>query len=244
MELLTIHENQDLQQAVDAKELYQALGLDSTQWARWSKQNIQDNPFALKGTDYGVYDLMSNTQGGRPTTNYLLSIDFAKKLAMQVRTEKGEQVRDYFLECERKAQQSVMALPDFTNPVEAARAFADQYEAKMIAQEQLAIAAPKAAALDEIAAAEGSLNARDTAKTLGVKPGKFNTWAIKRNWMYRDSQERLQPHSDRIQQGYMTMRPVTYDGRDGTKKATTQAMFTPKGLARLAEIFAIVKEVA
>lgn len=127
---------------------------------------------------------------------------------------------------------------------EALRLAADLAEQNAEQQERLALAEPKAAALDEIAAAEGSLNARDTAKTLGIKPGKFNTWAIKHNWMYRDSQERLQPHSDRIQQGYMTMRPVTYKGRNGDKKATTQAMFTPRGLVRLAEIFAIVKEVA
>lgn len=34
MQFPTIQENTDLQQAVDARELYQALGLDITQWAR------------------------------------------------------------------------------------------------------------------------------------------------------------------------------------------------------------------
>lgn len=168
MQFPTIQENNDLQQAVDAKQLYQALGLDPTQWARWSKQNIQDNPFALKGMDYGVYDLMTNTQGGRPTTNYYLSIDFAKKLSMQVRTEKGEQVRDYFLECERKANQPASALPDFTNPAEAARAFADQYEAKQIAQEQLALAAPKVAHYDAVVERSTLLNATQVAHSIGL----------------------------------------------------------------------------
>lgn len=144
---------------------------------------------------------------------------------------------------ELEAQQSIK-LPNFTDPAEAAIAWAEQFRERQAAQEQLAIAAPKAAALDEIAAAQGSLNARDTAKTLSIKPSKFNAWAIAHGWMYRDSQDRLQPHSSRIQQGYMTIRPVTYHGSDGTKRATTQAMFTPKGLARLAEIFAIVREVA
>ena len=89
MKLPVIQQSVEMQQAVDTKELYLALGLESTQWARWSKQNIQDNPFALKGTDYGIYDSVPNTQGGRPTTNYLLAIEFAKKLSMQVRTKKG-----------------------------------------------------------------------------------------------------------------------------------------------------------
>jgi phage anti-repressor protein len=33
---------------------------------------------------------------GNETKNYLLSIDFAKKLAMQVKTEVGEQMRNCF----------------------------------------------------------------------------------------------------------------------------------------------------
>ncbi len=250
MKLPTIQQNQGLhiKQSVDARELYQALGLDKSQWSRWHKQNIAENPFAIDGEDFEGFDMMSN---GNWTQNYVLSIDFAKKLAMQVRTEKGEQVRDYFLECERKASQPVIALPDFTNPVEAARAFADQYEAKQIAQEQLAIAQPKAAALDFITSAVNSLNARDTAKTLGIQPQKFNKWCIAHNWMYRDNKEKLQMCSKRLQQGYMEQRPVTYTvpvNRNGAMfyetRATTQPMFTAKGLTRLASIFSIVHEVA
>ena len=251
MNLPTIQQNTTLQQAVDAKDLHQALGLHPAKWSEWSKNNITNNPFALEGKDYEVYNPELNTQGGRPTTNYLLSIEFAKKLAMQVRTEIGEQIRNYFLECERRAQQPVIALPDFTNPVEAARAFADQYEAKQIAQEQLAIAQPKAAALDFISSAVNSLNARDTAKTLGIQPQKFNKWCITHNWMYRDGKDKLQMCSNRLQQGYMEQRPVTYTvpvNRNGAMfyetRATTQPLFTAKGLTRLASIFSIVHEVA
>ena len=39
MQFPTIQQNTDLQQAVDAKQLYQALGLDSTNWSGWSKNN-------------------------------------------------------------------------------------------------------------------------------------------------------------------------------------------------------------
>lgn len=243
MKLPTIQQNQGLhiKQSVDARELYQALGLDKSQWSRWHKQNIAENPFAIDGEDFEGFDMMSN---GNWTQNYVLSIDFAKKLAMQVRTEKGEQVRDYFLECERKASQPVIALPDFTNPVEAARAFADQYEAKQIAQEQLAIAQPKAAALDFISSAVNSLNARDTAKTLNIQPQKFNKWCIAHNWMYRDNKDKLQMCSKRLQQGFMEQRNVTYYNSNGDVCATTQPMFTAKGLTHLASIFSIVHEVA
>lgn len=103
------------------------------------------------------------------------------------------------LEAQVSEQSPVMALPDFTNPALAARAWADEVEAKLIAQEQLSIAQPKADALDYISTAVNSLNARDTAKTLGVQPKKFNDWCIAHQWMYRDSKAKLQMCSNRLQ---------------------------------------------
>lgn len=40
---------------------------------------------------------------GNKITDYVLSIDFAKRIAMMARTEKGEEVRRYFLACEKLA---------------------------------------------------------------------------------------------------------------------------------------------
>lgn len=242
MQLPTIQENKDLQQAVDAKELYQSLGLDPTNWSGWSKNNIVNNHFALEGTDYEVYGLSTNNRGGRPTTNYLLSIEFAKKLAMQVRTEMGERIRNYFLECERKASQPVVALPDFTNPALAARAWADEYQAKQIAQEQLAIAAPKAAALDTLSHAKGSLGIRETANTVGIPERKFiarctdENKPISSRFMYRDDKNKLRAYAHRIKQGFMTQKITSYAGRGGKDIVTVQVKFTAAGVAHVAKL--------
>lgn len=165
MKLPTIQENQDLQQAVDAKELYQSLGLNTAHWAKWHARNIDENPFATQGLDYQTF---TQWVRGNKTNNYLLSIEFAKKLAMQVRTEMGERIRDYFLECERKASQPAIALPDFTNPAIAARAWADEYQAKQIAQEQLTLAAPKVAHYDAVVERSTLLNATQVAHSIGL----------------------------------------------------------------------------
>ncbi|CAM3970970.1 phage antirepressor KilAC domain-containing protein [Psychrobacter arenosus] len=146
---------------------------------------------------------------------------------------------------ELETMQQVAPVPAIPQSLsQALRLAADQ--AEQIEQQQAHIAAiePKAAALDVLEASFGSLNVRDTAKLLDIKQNKFTEWCVKHGWMYRDSQKRLQPNSIRITSGLMQLRPVTYEGKEGVKVATTQAIFTPKGLARLARIFAIVKEVA
>ena len=171
MQFPTIQENNDLQQAVDAKEFYQALGLHPANWSRWHTMNIEQNPFATESQDYQAFVMMMN---GNETKNYMLSVEFAKKLAMQVKTEVGERIRNYFLECERKVSQPVIALPDFTNPALAARAWADEYQAKQIAQEQLALAAPKVAHYDAVVDRHTLLTATQVGQKLGLSAIMLN----------------------------------------------------------------------
>ena len=82
--------------------MYDTLGLDKSNWSRWTKKNILNNPFAVENNDYVGFVIMTN---GNETTDYALTIDFAKKLAMQVKTVQGEMVRDYFLTCEEKLKE-------------------------------------------------------------------------------------------------------------------------------------------
>ena len=40
-------------ETVPARELYERLGLDKSNWSCWSKSSIVCNPFALENVDYG-----------------------------------------------------------------------------------------------------------------------------------------------------------------------------------------------
>ena len=101
-ELIKIHNNNG-RKAVSARELYEKLGYDLSQWARWFKKNITDNQFAVENEDFVQLDTMSRTQ------DFALSIDFAKKLSMMARTEAGERMRDYFIEIEKQYTQEVLS---------------------------------------------------------------------------------------------------------------------------------------
>lgn len=108
------------------------------------------------------------------------------------------------------------------------------------AETQLAIAAPKADALDRIAGATGSITIREAAKDLQVKPLTFSNWLREHKWIYKQGRSNL-AHQPRIDAGYMAHKVtlVEVEGDDGVtfEKPVTQARITPKGLAKLAVVF-------
>lgn len=97
-------------QMVDARLLHRFLevGRDFTNWI---KGRINEYGF-VEGEDYLILNtggqdfspnLAKNHRGrGRPGSDYYLTLDMAKELAMVERTDRGRQARRYFIECERQ----------------------------------------------------------------------------------------------------------------------------------------------
>lgn len=82
-----------------SKRLYSWLELDQSHYSRWCKTNILENPFAEDGVDYSP--CKASKGKGNFAEDYRLSADFAKKLSVMQKTERGEQARVYFLGCEK-----------------------------------------------------------------------------------------------------------------------------------------------
>lgn len=102
-ELIKISES-NKQFPVSARELYEKLGFNISHWAEWCSTNILDNEFIGESIDFEVYAPTAKTSGGRPSRDFNLTIDFAKTLCMMARTEKGEEIRRYFIEVEKRYQ--------------------------------------------------------------------------------------------------------------------------------------------
>jgi len=179
-------------------------------------------------------------QNGQQYTHFLSDQRDSLVIVARLSPEFTAAVVDRWQELE--AQASAPVIPVTLS--EALRLAADQAELIEHQQSRLALVEPKAAALDVIDSAIGSLNVRDTAKTLGIPQNKFVNWCIAHDWMYRDNRNKLKMSSIRMKQGFMEERAVTYQGNSNERVATTQPLFTPKGLTRLAKTFAIVHEVA
>lgn len=73
-----------------------------------------------------------------------------------------------FNQMEKQLKESQVALiPNFSNPAEAARAWADQYEARLKAESENKLLAPKASYTDNVLSSEGYMTATQIAKDYG-----------------------------------------------------------------------------
>lgn len=82
-----------------SKKLYEWLELDQSHYSRWCRNNILENPFAESGIDYSPCGASKGK--GNFAEDYRLSADFAKKLSVMQKSERGEEARVYFLGCEK-----------------------------------------------------------------------------------------------------------------------------------------------
>lgn len=97
------HIGNSLVQTVNARDLHTFLGVGKD-FSNWIKDRISQYNFA-ENSDFAVFaGSGGNPSGGRPSIEYAISIDMAKEMAMVERNEKGKQVRQYFIECERQAR--------------------------------------------------------------------------------------------------------------------------------------------
>lgn len=86
--------------AVNARELWQKLGV-KTQFNHWIGRRIKDYGFE-DGVDFTVVKNGHGVNGQFQPTEYIISIDMAKELAMVENNEQGRKIRRYFIEVEKQ----------------------------------------------------------------------------------------------------------------------------------------------
>lgn len=92
----------DFVQSCSARDLHDFLQV-KRDFSNWIKGRIREYGFT-PGEDFEVFAKSGeNSLGGRPTTEYYLTLDMAKELAMVEKNEVGRKVRKYFIEVEKQA---------------------------------------------------------------------------------------------------------------------------------------------
>jgi len=228
-ELIKITE-QNGNQAVSARELYEFLGYNKAVWARWYQKNILENEFAFENIDYQTFNITLN---GNETKDFALSIDFAKKLSMKANTARGEEARQYFIECEKQLRNGKFALP--TTYKEALQYLLEEVEAKEQLQAQndlqrveLQKQAPKVAYYEDVLTSKSTYNANQIAKELGMSAVTLNKRLHELKVQYKQGGQWLLYHHHQ-DKGYTKTVTHTYTDSQGETRTSSSTVWTEKG---------------
>lgn len=94
---------EEMLQTVNSRELWEELG-SQDKYANWIKYQIETLDLEEKLDFEVIRKNPKNLQGGRPESDYIITLDAAKHIAMASRTPKGKEVRKYFIEMEKYAR--------------------------------------------------------------------------------------------------------------------------------------------
>lgn len=226
-ELIHVNYDDTACPSVSGRELHEALGVE-TRYNDWFKRMCEYG--FSEGEDFYSF-LSKSPEGGRPSTDHALSIPMAKELCMLQRTEKGKEIRRYFISVEEQwnSPEAIMAraLRIADQNLEKAKI---QVKTLQVENSSLTvdnqIMKPKADYFDELVDRNLLTNIRDTAKELGVKQNQFVTFLLDKKYMYRDKKGKLKPYAKHIEDGVFELKEFS---NEKTGFSDTQPLITPKG---------------
>lgn len=203
---------------VSGRELHDALEIE-TPYHKWFSRMceygfIEDENFWTK---------MSESTGGRPSTDHQLTISMAKEICMLQRNEKGKMFRQYFIKVEEAWNSPEMIMKRALDIANASvKKLKIQVSELSVDNE---IMKPKADYFDELVERNTLTNFRETAKQLEVKEKTFITFLLEKKYIYRDKRGKIMPYADK-NNGLFEIKETF---NEKTHWSGTQTLVTPKG---------------
>lgn len=222
-EIIKVTYKDDGSPTVSGRELHEALEI-GTKYADWFKRMCEYG--FVENEDYVRFsNLGSETQhGGQNKTDHALTIPMAKELCMLQRTDKGREIRKYFIAVEEQwnSPEAIMA--------RALKLANVQLKALQVTVSELTvenqIMKPKADYFDDLVDRNLLTGIRETAKELKLKQTVFVNFLLEKKYLYRDQKGKLMPYQKHVDGGLFELKEST---NQKTGWGGTQTMITPKG---------------
>ena len=220
---------------VSARDLHSFLGVGKD-FSNWIKKQIE-RARLLENRDF--IKLAQKGVGGKfDSIEYHLTLEAGKHIAMLSGTEKGFEVREYFIECEKAAQQPQFNLPN--NFREALLQLVDQVEKTEALQLTITENAPKVELANAISSSSKSIMIGDYAKVISSQIG----FIVGRNnffeWLRfsRIANNSNSPYQRYIDCGWFEIKESTYENENtnGPRVCFT-TMITGQGQLSILEKF-------
>jgi len=100
--------NNETVNSVNARDLYLNLEIKQ-QFADWIKSQIK-RARLVENKDYISISFKSEL-GNKPLTDYIITIDASKNISMMSNTDRGFEVREYFIACEKELKANSPTVP-------------------------------------------------------------------------------------------------------------------------------------
>lgn len=214
---------------VSGRELHQALEIQ-TRYNDWFKRMCEYG--FSENLDF--YSILSKTpEGGRPSTDHILTIDMAKEICMIQRSEIGKKCRQYFLEIERQwnSPEAVMARALKVADVKLleARQHIQALETTVAVQnQQIQELQPKASYYDVILNCTDAISTSVIAKDYGKSAIWMNNYLHEKGVQFKQDTVWLlyQKYADK---GYTCTKTYPVSGNDGRQHSKVHTYWTQKG---------------
>ena len=216
-------------QTVSARELHEKLHIN-TRFNDWFPRMIEYG--FSEGSDF--YSKMSKTQtGGRPATDYDISVDMAKQICMIQRTPEGKQCRQYLIDLEKawNTPEQVMAraLKVANKTIDSLK---ETNTTLLVDNQRMK---PKEIFADAVATSHTSILIGDLAKLLkqnGIDMGQKRLF----NWMRdngflikRKGSDWNMPTQKSMEMGLFEVKESTTNNPDGSVRINRTTKVTGKG---------------
>ena len=222
----------DGQQAVSARELHSFLE-SKRDFSNWIKDRIYKYDL-VENVDFEVFNNFGeNPNGGRPLTEYALTVDAAKELSMVEGNEKGKQARRYFIEAEKAFRNTGKAqIPQSFS--EALLLAAKQAERIETQQKQLEDQNPKVLFADAVCTSSRSCLISELAKIItqnGIEIGqnRLFEWLRSKGYLLTKGEYYNQPSQWAIQRSLFEVKKTTITKPDGTVLVSNTTKVTGTG---------------
>lgn len=223
------------QPTVSARDLHEGLGIE-TPFKKWIDRMCEYGFEANKD----FWTKMSESNGGRPATEYDITVDMAKQICMLQRTEKGKQYRQYFLDLEKawNTPEQVMA-----RALKIANATVDSLKERckflggQVVEQQKVIEKlePKASYYDLVLQCKDLIATTIIAKDYGMSCQRFNKLLNDLGIQFKQSGVWML-YAKYQAQGYMKNKTHNYASTDGIQHSREHSYWTQKGRLFLYEI--------
>ena len=209
---------------LSARELHEFLGV-STRYNDWIKRMVEYG--FNENTDYQAITQKRVTAQGNETSfiDHEITLDMAKEIAMIQRSDKGKEVRQYFLELERR-----------WNSPEAVMNRALEYSRKQVKalMEENKELKPKALFADAVSASDESILIGQLAKLIrqnGYEIGqnRLFEWMRENGFLIKSGSRRNQPTQKAMDLKLFEVRERTVTNPDGSTRITLTTKVTGKG---------------